>query len=64
VSEVAENACHCLQCKLQHHVPKKVELDSECLCFDEFPEDRFELAAKLQTHKLGNSQTGKLPGEL
>jgi hypothetical protein len=32
-------------------MPKTV-LDSEGLCFDEFPERRFELAAKLQTEKL------------
>jgi hypothetical protein len=36
-------------------VPKKAERDSKCLCFDEFPERCFELAAKLQT--------GKLPGD-
>jgi hypothetical protein len=41
-----------LQWKLQHDVSKKGELDSECLYFDEFPERRFELAAKLQTEKL------------
>jgi hypothetical protein len=29
-------------------VPKKTEFNSECLCFDEFPERRLELAAKLQ----------------
>jgi hypothetical protein len=29
-------------------VSKKAELDSECVCFDEFPEPRFELAAKLR----------------
>jgi hypothetical protein len=42
-----------LQYKLQsqRHVPKKAELESECPCFDEFPE-RSELAAKLQTEKL------------
>ncbi|KAH0815261.1 hypothetical protein GEV33_007529 [Tenebrio molitor] len=34
------------------HVSKKAEVDSECLCFDEFPERRFEVAAKLQTKKL------------
>jgi hypothetical protein len=33
-------------------VPKEAELDSECLCFDEFPERHFELATKLQTEKL------------
>jgi hypothetical protein len=33
-------------------VSKKTELYSECLCFDEFPEQRFELAVKLQTEKL------------
>jgi hypothetical protein len=27
-------------------------IDSECVCFVEFPEPRFELAAKLQTEKL------------
>jgi hypothetical protein len=32
--EVAQNACHRLQSKLQHDVSKKAELDSECLCFD------------------------------
>jgi hypothetical protein len=41
--EVAKNACHRLQCTLQHDVPKKAEFDSECLCFDKFPERRFEL---------------------
>jgi hypothetical protein len=38
--------------RLQHHMLKKAELDSECPCFDEFSERRFELAAKLQTEKL------------
>jgi hypothetical protein len=38
--------------ELQHHMLKKAELDSECPCFDEFSERRFELAAKLQTEKL------------
>jgi hypothetical protein len=33
-------------------MPKKAILDSECHCFDEFPEQRFELAAKLQAEKL------------
>jgi hypothetical protein len=33
-------------------VPKKAEFDSECICLEEFPESRFELAAKLQTEKL------------
>jgi hypothetical protein len=37
-------------------MPKTV-LDSQCLCFDEFPERRFELVAKLQTEKL----SGDLP---
>jgi hypothetical protein len=50
--EVARNACHRLRCKLQHDVSKKVELDSECPCFDEFPVRRFELAPKLQTEKF------------
>jgi hypothetical protein len=27
----------------QYDVSKKAELDSECLCFHEFPERRFEL---------------------
>jgi hypothetical protein len=40
------------KCNLQQEVPKKAELDSECLCFDKFPEGHFELAAKLQTEKL------------
>jgi hypothetical protein len=44
--------CHGLQCKFQHDVPKKAELDSDWLCFHEFPEWRFELAAKQQTEKL------------
>jgi hypothetical protein len=49
-----------LQCTLQHNAPKKAEFDSECLCFDEFPEWRFELAAKLQTEKLsGDLQYGE-----
>jgi hypothetical protein len=38
--------------ELQHHMLKKAELDSECLCFDEFSERRLELAAKLQTETL------------
>jgi hypothetical protein len=42
-----------LQCKLQHHAPKKAELDSECRGFDEFPELRFEFAATLE---MRNSQ--------
>jgi hypothetical protein len=50
--EVAQNACHRLRCKLQQDVSKKVELDSECPCFDEFPLRRFELAPKLQTEKF------------
>jgi hypothetical protein len=33
-------------------VSKKAELDSDCLCFDEFPERRFEFATKLQTEKV------------
>jgi hypothetical protein len=33
--------------KLQHDVPKKTELGSECLWFGEFPERRFELAAQV-----------------
>jgi hypothetical protein len=33
-------------------VPKKAELDSEYLHFDEFPEGRFKLVAKLQTEKF------------
>jgi hypothetical protein len=33
-------------------MPKKAELDSECLRFDEFPKRRFELSAKLQIEKL------------
>jgi hypothetical protein len=37
---------------LQHDISKKAELDSEYFCFDEFPELRFGLAAKLQTEKL------------
>jgi hypothetical protein len=56
MKEVAQNACHRLQCKLQHDVPKKTKIDSQCLCFDEFLEWRFEPAAKLET--------GKLPGDL
>jgi hypothetical protein len=39
-------------CRIQHDISKKAELDSEYLCFDEFPELRFGLAAKLQTEKL------------
>jgi hypothetical protein len=54
IKKVAQNACHCLQCKLQGDVSKKAELDSECLCFDAFCERRFELAAKLQTEKTPN----------
>ncbi|KAJ3629260.1 hypothetical protein MTP99_013662 [Tenebrio molitor] len=50
--EVAQNACRRLQSKLQHDVPKKADFDSECLCFDQFPERHFELAAKVQTEKL------------
>jgi hypothetical protein len=30
------------RCKLQYDVSKKAELDSESLCFHEFPERRFE----------------------
>jgi hypothetical protein len=41
-----------MQCKLQHLIPKKPELYSECLSFDEFHERRFELAVTLQTEKL------------
>jgi hypothetical protein len=41
-----------LECKLQHHVAKKAELDSEYLCFDQFPQPHFQLAAKLQTEKI------------
>jgi hypothetical protein len=39
IKEVARNR---LQCKLQYDVSKKAELYSECLCFHEFPERRFE----------------------
>jgi hypothetical protein len=35
-----------------YDVSKKTELDSECVCFEKFPERRFELAAKLQTKKV------------
>jgi hypothetical protein len=56
IKEIAQNACHRLQCK-QHDVSKKAELDSECLCFDDFSEQRVELASKLQTEKL----LGKTP---
>jgi hypothetical protein len=45
--EIAQNACYRFQCVL-----KKTELDSEYLYFDEFPERRFELAAKIQTETL------------
>jgi hypothetical protein len=31
----------------QHDVPKKAELDPESLCFEEFPERRFELAVEV-----------------
>jgi hypothetical protein len=41
-----------MQASSQHDISKKAELDSEYLCFDEFPELRFGLAAKLQTEKL------------
>jgi hypothetical protein len=41
-----------LQCRLEHDISKKAELDSEYFCFDEFPQLRFGLAAKLQTEKL------------
>jgi hypothetical protein len=44
MKEVAQNACHRLQCKLQHDVFKKAELVSKCFCFDEFPERHFELS--------------------
>jgi hypothetical protein len=33
-------------------VPKKAKLNSEWLCFDEFPEWGFEPVAKVQTEKL------------
>jgi hypothetical protein len=52
IQEVTQNACHRLQYKLQHGVSKKAELESECLCFDEFPERRFERTAKPQPEKL------------
>jgi hypothetical protein len=52
MKEIARNACHRLQCKLQHDMSKKAELDTECFCFDEFPKRRFEFATKLQTEKL------------
>jgi hypothetical protein len=42
IKEVARNACHRLQCKLQYDVSKKAELDSKCLCFHKFPERLFE----------------------
>jgi hypothetical protein len=43
----AQNAFHRLQFKLQHDMPKKSQLDSECFCFDESSEWRFELAAEV-----------------
>jgi hypothetical protein len=46
-----------MQYKLQHGVSKKAELESECFCFDEFPERRFERAA-------AKPQPEKLPGDL
>jgi hypothetical protein len=54
IKKVAQNACHRLGCKLQHDVPKEAELDSKCLCFNEFCDRRrrFKLVAKLQTEKL------------
>jgi hypothetical protein len=42
IKEVVQNACHRLQSKLQHD--EKAKLDSECHCFDEFPELRFKFA--------------------
>jgi hypothetical protein len=42
IKEGVRNACHRFQCKLQYDVSKKAKLDSECLCFDEFPERRLE----------------------
>jgi hypothetical protein len=44
---VAQNARYRSQRKLPQGVSKKAELDSECLCFDDFVEGRFEVAAKL-----------------
>jgi hypothetical protein len=52
IQEDTQNAYHRLQYKLQHDVSKKAELESECLCFDEFLERRFERAAKPQPEKL------------
>jgi hypothetical protein len=38
--------------QLQHDVSKKAELDSKCLTRFRIPEQRFKLAAKLQTEKF------------
>jgi hypothetical protein len=50
-------------CKLGHDgdVSKKAELNSECICFDEFPERRFELAGKLQTERFARRRV-LIPG--
>jgi hypothetical protein len=39
-------------CNASFGTSKKAEFNSKCICFDEFPERRFELAAKLQTERF------------
>jgi hypothetical protein len=41
-----------MEASSRRNVFKKIELNSESICFDEFPERRFELAAILQIEKL------------
>jgi hypothetical protein len=42
----------CLPSSAMQASARRAQLDSECLCFVEFPERHFELAAKLQIEKL------------
>jgi hypothetical protein len=48
--------------KLQHDVPKKTELGSECLWFGEFPERRFELAGSSTCTPFRRAKSLSLPG--
>jgi hypothetical protein len=47
----------CSKCLPSFAMPKKAELDAECLCFDEFPERRFELVnCKTTTGNLQHAE--------
>jgi hypothetical protein len=41
---------------LQHNVPKKVELDLDCLCFEEFGKPNYKIRNSQVTYKTANAQ--------